>query len=170
MGLKPPLATAGATRRSQTPALEHIGCQPDCSCDCWQLLLADCSHLSESPCLQVGPKGVHLEKDNIFNSQAYAAGAPAITIGNEPSTSGGSSSSSSQPAYSGASQTAPSSGSQNSQTTQNAYGSTSQAPTTSGYSTGVSHPPEGPLPEAAHWLTGCCHRIGCISILAVDDN
>ena len=110
--------------------------------------------LEWSPCLQVGPKGVHLEKDNIFNSQAYAAGAPAITIGNEPSTSGGSSgssgssssssgsssSSSSQPAYSAASQTAPSSGSQNSQTTQNAYGSTSQAPSTSGYSTGVSHP------------------------------
>ncbi len=48
---------------------------------------------------QVGPKGVHMEKDNVFNSQAYAAGAPSVTISNDPSTA---SSSGSQTAYSGA--------------------------------------------------------------------
>lgn len=71
--------------------------------------------------VQVGPKGVHVEKDNVFNSQAYAAGAPAITIGNDPSAA----SSSSSTAYSGAVAQAPSASTY--QTNQNTAGSSNSA-------------------------------------------
>ena len=79
--------------------------------------------------VQVGPKGVHVEKDNVFNSQAYAAGAPSVTISNDPSTA----SSSTSTAYSGAAAQAPSASTyQNSQNTQGTYSSTNQAASSSG--------------------------------------
>lgn len=85
--------------------------------------------------LQVGPRGVHLEKDNVFNSQAYAAGAPSVTISNDPSAAAGAGGG--QAAYSGASQPSSSSGAyQNDQSTQSGYGSANQAAAYSGSSTG----------------------------------
>ena len=89
--------------------------------------------------VQVGPKGVHMEKDNVFNSQAYAAGAPSVTISNDPSTA---SSSGSQTAYSGtAAAQAPTTStyqnSQNTQSTQSTNSRTNQAATSSSYSAGV---------------------------------
>ena len=88
---------------------------------------------------QVGPKGVHMEKDNVFNSQAYAAGAPSVTISNDPSTA---SSSGSQTAYSGAAAAqAPTASayqnSQNTQSTQSTNSGSNQAATSSSYSAGV---------------------------------
>ncbi len=74
--------------------------------------------------VQVGPKGVHVEKDNVFNSQAYAAGAPAITIGNDPGAAS-SSSASTGTAYSGAVAQAPTAST--AQTGQNAASSSSSA-------------------------------------------
>ena len=87
--------------------------------------------------MQVGPRGVHVEKDNVFNSQTYAAGAPSITISNDPSAAG--SSSGSTP-YSGAVAQAPSASTyQNTQSTQPMF--TNQAATSSGYGAGTPSPP-----------------------------
>lgn len=97
---------------------------------------------------QVGPRGVHLEKDNVFNSQAYAAGAPAITISNDPNSAaaaGSTGSTAGAGTYPAAAQPSTSSTSGNgqsvygsSQGVQNAYGSSSTDPTAtpSGYSVG----------------------------------
>ena len=97
---------------------------------------------------QVGPRGVHLEKDNVFNSQAYAAGAPAITISNVPSSAAAAGSTGSTAAagtYPAAAQPSTSSTYGNgqsvygsSQGAQNGYGSSSTDPTAtpSGYSVG----------------------------------
>lgn len=97
---------------------------------------------------QVGPRGVHLEKDNVFNSQAYAAGAPAITISNDPNSAAAAGSTGSTAAagtYPAAAQPSTSSTIGNgqsvygsSQGAQNAYGSSSTDPTAtpSGFSVG----------------------------------
>ncbi len=99
----------------------------------------------------MGPKGVHLEKDNVFNSQAYAAGAPAITISNDPSSAtaaaaaGGTGSTTNAGAYPAAAQPSTSSTYGNGQSmyggvhgTQNPYGISGTDPTAtpSGYSVG----------------------------------
>lgn len=97
--------------------------------------------------VQVGPKGVHVEKDNVFNSQAYAAGAPSITIGNDPSAT---SSSLSTP-YSGAVAQAPSANTyQNNQNTQSTYSTTDQAASSSSSGAGTQGPPAHPVPPLSH--------------------